>query len=107
MKVYAEEMHSPGKLTEVGMVENVYSTRIKREFCKPETKIDSKTTPEKGLVRFRDGNDTWRWWHFELKTPAFLKISTVQMWKFPRKLRGTYSFKMKVVAFYVSFLYVY
>ena len=51
-------MHSSGKLTQVGMVENVHSTRIKREFCKPATKSDSNTTPEKGLVQFRDGNDT-------------------------------------------------
>ena len=100
-------MHSPDKLTQVWMVENVHSTRIKREFCKPETKSDSNTTPEKGLVRFCDGDDMWRWWHFELKTPAVSKISTVQVCKFPQKLRGTYSFKLKVVAFYVSFLYVY
>ena len=39
------------------MVENVHSTRIKREFCKPETKSDSNTTPEKGLARFCDGDD--------------------------------------------------
>ena len=89
------------------MVENVHSTRIKREFCKPETKSDSNTTPEKGLGRFCDGDDMWRWWHFELKTPAVFKISTVHVSKFPQKLRGTYSFKLKVVAFYVSFLYVY
>ena len=50
-------MHSPGKLTQVGMVENVYSSRIEREFCKPATKNDSYMTPEKGLVQFRDGND--------------------------------------------------
>ena len=30
------------------MVENVHSTRIKHEFCKPATKSDSNTTPEKG-----------------------------------------------------------
>ena len=39
------------------MLENVHSTRFKREFCKPATKSDSKTTPEKGLVYFRDGDD--------------------------------------------------
>ena len=58
LKVNAEEMHSPGKLIQVGMVENVHSTRIKCEFCKPATKSDSYTTPEKGLVQFRDGNDS-------------------------------------------------
>ena len=36
--------------TQVGMVENVHSTRFKREFCKSATKSDSKTTPEKGLM---------------------------------------------------------
>ena len=35
------------------------------------------------------------------------KISTVQINKFPQKLRGTFTFKMKVVAFYVSVLHVY
>ena len=40
----------PGKWTQVGIVENVNSTRFKREFCKPVTESDSKTTPEKGLV---------------------------------------------------------
>ena len=49
----------------------------------------------------------WRWWHFERKTPGVQKISTVQIIKFPQKLRGTYTFKMKVVAFYVSILHVY
>ena len=63
-------MHSTGKSTQVGMVENVHSIRIKREFCKPATKSDSYTTPEKGLVQFGDRNDTWRWWYFELKTTA-------------------------------------
>ena len=57
-KVNAEEMHSSGKLTQVGMVENVHSTRIKGEFYKPTTTSDSKTTPEKGLIQFCDGNDT-------------------------------------------------
>ena len=47
LKVNTEEMHSPGKLTQVEMEENVHSIR----------KIDSSTTPEKGLVQFRDGND--------------------------------------------------
>ena len=58
LKVIAEELHSPGKVTQVGMVENVHSTRIQRQFCKPATKSDSNTTPEKGLVQFCDGNDT-------------------------------------------------
>ena len=57
LKVNAEEIHSPGRLTQVGMKENVHSTRIKREFCTPATKSDSNTTHEKGLVQFRDGND--------------------------------------------------
>ena len=39
-----------GKWTQVKMVENVHSTRFKREFCKPASKSDSRTTPEKGLV---------------------------------------------------------
>ena len=99
LKVNAEEIHSPGKLTQVGMVENVHSTRINREFCKPTTKSYSNTTPKKGLVQFRDGNDMWRWWYFELKTLAVLKTSKVQMRKFPQKLRDTFLFKMKVVAF--------
>ena len=30
----------------------------------------------------------------------------VQINKFPQKLRGTYTFKMKAVAFYVSILHV-
>ena len=51
-------MHSPSTLTQEVMIENVHSTRIKREFCKPATKSVSNTTPEKGLVLFRDGNDT-------------------------------------------------
>ena len=50
----------------------------------------------------RDGDDI-----LNLNPMQFLKISTVQMCKFPQKMRGTYSFKMKVVAFYVSFLYAY
>ena len=54
LKVNADEMHSPGKLTQVGMVENMH----KREFCKPATESDSNTAHEKGLVQFRDGNDT-------------------------------------------------
>ena len=29
------------------------------------------------------------------------------MYKFPQKLRGTYSFKMKVAAYYISFFCVY
>ena len=58
LKVNVEEMHSPSKVAQVGMVENVHSTRIKRVFYKPATKSDSNTTPEKGLVQFRDGNDT-------------------------------------------------
>ena len=40
-------------------------------------------------------------------TPEIQKISTAQINKFPQKLRGTYTFKMKVVAFYVSILHVY
>ena len=86
LKVNAEEMHSPSKLTQVVIVENVNSTRIKRDFCKPTTKSDSNTTLEKGLVPFRDGNDTWRWWHFELETPAILRKSTIQMCKFPQNM---------------------
>ena len=39
------------------MIENIHSTRFKREICKPVTESDSKTTPEKGLVYFRDGDD--------------------------------------------------
>ena len=55
-------MHSPGKLTQVGMVENVHSTRIKREYCKPAIKSDSNTTPEKDSYNFvtemtRGGDD--------------------------------------------------
>ena len=55
-------MHSPGKRTEVGMVENVHVTRIKRAFCKPATKSDSNTTPKKESYNFmteitRDGDD--------------------------------------------------
>ena len=97
----------PGKWTQVGIVENVHSTRFKRKFCKPVTESDSKTTPEKGLVSFRDGDD----WDgndiLNLKTPGVKKISMVQINKFPQKLRGTNTFKMKVVAFYVSVLHVY
>ena len=51
-------MHSFGELTQVGMVQKVHSTRIKREFCKPATKSDSNATPENRLVQFRDENDT-------------------------------------------------
>ena len=52
----------PGKLTQVGMVENVHSTRIKCEFCKPATKSYSNTTPWKGTRtiswrKWRDGDD--------------------------------------------------
>ena len=72
-------MHLPGEFTEVGMVENVPSTRIKLEFCKPATKSDSNTSLEKGLVQFRDGNDTWPWWHFELKTCIFKNIKSTAM----------------------------
>ena len=46
LKGNAEDMHSPDKLTQVGMVENVHSTRIKCEICKLATKSDSNTTPE-------------------------------------------------------------
>ena len=42
-----------------------------------------------------------------LKTPGVKKISTVEINKFPQKLRVTYTFKMKVFAFYVSILHVY
>ena len=89
------------------MVENVHSTRFKREFCKPATKSDSKTTPEKGLVQFRDGDDCDGNDILNLKPLKLKKISTVQINKFPQKLRGTSTFKMKVVAFYVSILHVY
>ena len=97
----------PWQLTQEGKVENVHSTRIKREFCKPAAKSYSNMTPEKGLEQFRDGNDMWRWWHFEPKTLAVLKMLTVQMCKYPQNLRGTFLFKMKVVAFYVSLMYLY
>ena len=89
------------------MVENVHSTQFIREFCKPATKSDSKTTPGNGLAWFRDGDDCDGNDILNLKTPELKKISTVQINKFPQKLQGTYTFKMKVVAFYVSFLHVY
>ena len=44
---------------------------------------------------------------FWTENPWSSKISTVKINKFPQKLRGTYTFKMKVVAFYVSILHVY
>ena len=89
------------------MVENMHSTRFKREFCKPVTKSDRKTTPEKGLVWFRDGDDCDGNDILNLKPLELKKIPTVQINKFTQNLRGTYTFKMKVVAFYVSILDVY
>ena len=76
------------------MLENVHSTRFKREFCKPATKSDSKTTPEKGLVYFRDGDDC-----------DGNDISNLKPLKL-KNINGT-NLKMKVVAFYVSILHVY
>ena len=104
LKVNDEEMHSPGKLAQVGMVENVHSTRMKREFCKPAIKSDRNTTPEKNFVTemTRDGDDI-----LNLKPLQFYKYQQYRCVKFPQKLRGTYSVKKKVVAIYVSFLYVY
>ena len=97
-------MHSPGKIAQEGIVENMHSTRIKRDFCKLATKTDSNTTHEKGVVHFRDGNNTLRWWHFELKTPAVLKISTVQMCKFPQNLRAPVPSRWKWSFFLFFFL---
>ena len=95
-------MHSPGKLAQVGMVENVHSTRMKREFCKPAIKSDRNTTPEKNFVTemTRDGDDI-----LNLKPPSVLQISTVQMCKIPSKVAG-HLFRQEESGRYLCFFLV-
>ena len=102
--INAEEMHSPGKLTQVGLVGNVHYTQIKRGFCKPATKSDSNTIHDKELVQIvtemtRDGDDI-----LNLKPMQFKKISTVQTCKFSQKLLGTYLFQDESGRFSCFFL---